>query len=226
MKRILTVLLAVLCFSLVVGSTAFAGTLKSVYLKDGGVIECQNVWKTNGKIMVLVNRDVLLDFSRDEVDLKKTFGKKPAKIPAKIKKKGVKRQKIGAVRPPVQKKAIAQKPPARPIQEIDSSVQKPAMPVKPQAAPVAQAPNAPKPPVAGALKAVPAANPAVQGAATAAKKPVQPAKAVPKPAIQPAQPPAEPAFSLTSPLMLQAAGGGALIVLLVALLVMRRKKGK
>ena len=222
MKRILTVLLAVLCFSFVVGSTAFAGTLKSVYLKDGGVIECQNVWKTNGKIMVLVNRDVLLDFSRDEVDLKKTFGKKPAKI----KKKGVKRQKIGAVRPPVQKKAIARKPPARPIQGIDSSVQKPAMSVKPQAAPVAQAPNAPQPHVAGDLKAVPAANPPVQGAATAAKKPVQPAKAVPKPAIQPAQPPAEPAFSLTSPLMLQAAGGGALIVLLVALLVMRRKKGK
>ncbi|ABQ28214.1 hypothetical protein [Geotalea uraniireducens] len=222
MKRILTVLLAVLCFSFLVGSMAFAGALKSVYLKDGGVIECQKVWKTNGNIMVLVNRDVLLDFSRDEVDLKKTFGKKPAKT----KKKGVKRQKIGAGRPPLPQKAIAQKPSARPIQGVVSSVQKPAKPVKPlQAVKAAPAPHAPPQPVAGALKAKPAVNPPVQGAAPAAKKPVPPAKAVPKSAIQPVQPPAEPPFSFTSSLMLQAAGGGVLIVLLVVLLAMRRKKG-
>lgn len=218
MKRILTVLLAVLCFSFLVGSTVFAGTLKSVYLKDGGVIECQKVWKTNGKVMVLVNRDVLLDFSLDEVDLKKTFGKKPAKT----KKKGVKRQLIRAP----QQKAIAQKPPARAIQGGASSAQKPAKPVKSlQAANVAPASHVPPQPVAGALKAKPAVNPPVQGAAPAAKKLVPPAKAVPKPANQPAQPPAEPAFSFTSPLMLQAAGGGVLIVLLVVLLAMRRKKG-
>lgn len=223
MKRILTVFLAVFCFSFLVRSMAFAGTLKEVYLKDGGVIECQKVWKADGKIMVLVNRDVLLDFSRDEVDLKKTFGKKPAKI----KKKRVKRQKVGAGRPPLPLKAIAQKPPAGPVQGVASSAQKPAKPVKPlQAANVAPATHAPPQPVAGAVKAKPAVNPPVQGAAPVAKKPVPPAKAVPKPAIQPPQPPAQPAFSLTSPLMLQAAGGGALIVLLVALLVMRRKKGK
>lgn len=219
MKRILTVLLAALCFSFLVGSMAFAGTLKAVYLKDGGVIECQKVWKTNGKIMVLINRDVLLDFSRDEVDLKKTFGKKPAKI----KKKGIKRHKIHVG----QREAIAQKLPAKPIQRVVSSVKKPAKPIKPL--PVAKAvpaPHAPLQPVAGALKAKSAVNPPVQEASPAAKKTVHPAKAVPKPAIQPAQLPAEPAFSLTSPLMLQAGGGGALIALLVVLLAMRRKKGE
>ena len=68
-----------------------AKQLKAVYLKDGGVIECQKFWKENGKVMVLVNRDVLVDLSQDEVDMKRTFkGHKPSKVrkPAAAKHEG------------------------------------------------------------------------------------------------------------------------------------------
>ena len=227
MKRILAVSAAVFCFSVMVGPMAFAGALKEVYLKDGGIIECQKAWKTNGKIMVLVNRDVLLDFSRDEVDLKKTFGKKTAKV---RKKRGKKLKNVS-----LSQKPVARKSAAKPLHGVVTSVKEPAKPVqavKPvQAANPAQAPHPPQP-ASVAPPAKPVAKVAAQVGAPATKKPGQPAtpprpeKTAPKPAVQPPQPPAEPAFSLKNPMMLQAACGGALIVLLAALLVMRRKRGK
>ncbi|WP_298439272.1 DUF5684 domain-containing protein [Geobacter sp.] len=61
-----------------------AATLRSVHLTDGSVIQCQSVWKNDGKVMILVNRDTLVELPRDEVDLKKTFGK-PRRHPARKK---------------------------------------------------------------------------------------------------------------------------------------------
>ncbi len=49
---------------------------RTVYLADGGVIQAQKVWQEEGKIYVLLNRDSLIHFSPEEINLKKTFAKK------------------------------------------------------------------------------------------------------------------------------------------------------
>lgn len=60
---------------------------RTVYLKNGDEIDCRNVWMEKGKVNVLINRDTLIDFTRDEVDLNKTFGHKPLKKKVKHHKK-------------------------------------------------------------------------------------------------------------------------------------------
>ena len=70
MKQLL-IAAALLC---VCTTPSFAAKL--VYLKDGGVIKAQKVWRSEGKVHVLVNRDTLADFNNSEVNLKKTFVKK------------------------------------------------------------------------------------------------------------------------------------------------------
>ncbi|KAB0668256.1 hypothetical protein F6V30_16485 [Oryzomonas sagensis] len=44
-----------------------------VYLKDGGVIGARSVWRSPGKVHVLVNRDTLTEYAPSEVDMKRTF---------------------------------------------------------------------------------------------------------------------------------------------------------
>ncbi|HEX9023418.1 MAG TPA: hypothetical protein VF799_06235, partial [Geobacteraceae bacterium] len=65
MGRILSSIIVTLCCTILLAGTSQAKTPKEVYLKDGGIIECRNVWQSGGKVMVLVNRDTLLDFSKD-----------------------------------------------------------------------------------------------------------------------------------------------------------------
>lgn len=48
----------------------------TVYLKDGGIIRARSVWRSEGRVYVLVNRDTLTDFSPAEIDLKRTFARK------------------------------------------------------------------------------------------------------------------------------------------------------
>lgn len=67
MKTLVLVMLAISVFA----TTALAA--QTVYLKDGGTIRAQSVWRTKGKVHILVNRDTLTDFSITEVDLKRTF---------------------------------------------------------------------------------------------------------------------------------------------------------
>lgn len=47
-----------------------------VYLKDGGVIGARSVWRSPGKVHVLVNRDTLTEYAPSEIDLKRTFPKR------------------------------------------------------------------------------------------------------------------------------------------------------
>ena len=70
MKRHLLATL-VLC---TLASNAIAAS--TVYLKDGGKIRAQSVWRSNGRVYVLVNRDSLTDFSPAEINLKRTFAHK------------------------------------------------------------------------------------------------------------------------------------------------------
>ncbi len=56
---------------------------KEVFLRDGGTIDCEAFWKHNDQIVVKVNRDVILEFERGEIDIPKTFhsaNKKPRRI--------------------------------------------------------------------------------------------------------------------------------------------------
>lgn len=49
---------------------------RSVYLADGGVIEAQKFWQEEGRIYLLLNRDSLIYFSPEEINMQKTFAKK------------------------------------------------------------------------------------------------------------------------------------------------------
>ena len=44
-----------------------------VYLKDDSVIDAKSVWRSQGKVQVLVNRDTLVTFLPAEIDQKRTF---------------------------------------------------------------------------------------------------------------------------------------------------------
>jgi len=70
MKKLLLVVLAICT------SAAPALAARAVYLKDGGIISAKSVWKSGGKVHVLVNRDTLTEFAPSEIDLKRTFIRK------------------------------------------------------------------------------------------------------------------------------------------------------
>jgi Family of unknown function (DUF5684) len=59
-----------LCFWMALQGVCFA---KSVYLSDGGRVDCESFWRKGDLVFVKVNRDVVVEFSRDEVDFNKTF---------------------------------------------------------------------------------------------------------------------------------------------------------
>lgn len=48
---------------------------KQVYLRDGDIIECESFWQRDGQVVVKINRDTMLDFEKDEIDLQRTFPK-------------------------------------------------------------------------------------------------------------------------------------------------------
>jgi hypothetical protein len=168
--------------SLTAGASA---ATKPVYLKDGGIIEAEAVWRKGTTVFVKVNRDVLVDLSQDEVDLEKTFA--PPKKP--VAKKKVAKKPVGAVKP--QKTATAEKKPAAEAQPAAKQAPTAAAKPTPAPAPKATKPAAPAPAQPQKAPAAPApAKPAVQPA---------PAKPAPTPAA-PAQPtPAKPTTAQPAP---------------------------
>ncbi|PKN11585.1 MAG: hypothetical protein CVU69_11945 [Deltaproteobacteria bacterium HGW-Deltaproteobacteria-4] len=69
-----------LLLALLLNATLATGALaRSVYLADGGKIEAQKVWQEEGRIYLLLNRDSLIYFSPEEVNMQKTFAKKKQK---------------------------------------------------------------------------------------------------------------------------------------------------
>lgn len=46
---------------------------KQVYLKDGGIIECESFWRHDDKVIVKINRDTVVDFQKNEIDARRTF---------------------------------------------------------------------------------------------------------------------------------------------------------
>jgi len=96
---------------------------KLVYLKDGSVIKAQKVWRSEGKVHVLVNRDTLADFNNSEVNLKKTFVKKRSSVNKKHRAATV----PAAV---TDSKAVA-----APREKNKTSISLPAMPTLPEKSP-------------------------------------------------------------------------------------------
>ena len=66
-----------LLLALLLNATLATGVLaRSVYLADGGKIEAQKVWQEDGRIYLLLNRDSLIFFSPEEINLQKTLPKR------------------------------------------------------------------------------------------------------------------------------------------------------
>ncbi|QEM67263.1 hypothetical protein FO488_03230 [Geobacter sp. FeAm09] len=84
-----------------------------VYLKDGGRIDAQSVWRSPGKVHVLVNRDTLTEYAPSEIDMKRTFPKRHHRA--------VRRQPHAAI---PHKGTAAAPTPAAPVQA--AAAQKPA----------------------------------------------------------------------------------------------------
>jgi hypothetical protein len=153
MGRIIGSTILMLCCTILLTATAQARTPKEVFLKDGGIIECQNVWQANGQVMILVNRDTLVDFPKDEVDLQKTFAKKNVKRVNKGKVRKTVAPKPGyvtpqAVSPPPAKSGVV----AATQQKTETTpTVKPTPPAASQPAPVAAQPASVKPSAQGAM---------------------------------------------------------------------------
>lgn len=66
--------------SMIAVSVMPAHAARKVYLKDGGVITARSVWRSHGRVHVLVNRDTLTEFSVSEVNIRRTFPHRPRVI--------------------------------------------------------------------------------------------------------------------------------------------------
>lgn len=145
MGRIWRLLLLALLLNATLATVVLA---RSVYLADGGMIQAQKVWQEEGRIYVLLNRDSLISFSPEEIDLKKTFAKKKSKAPLQSgKKKTVaKAPATPAAAVAAVKQAEAGSTPAV-AAPIPAKVEPiaPSTPAAPPPAAVVTAPVAPKP---------------------------------------------------------------------------------
>jgi hypothetical protein len=210
MGRFFCRIMMTLCCTILLAASVQAKTLKEVYLKDGGIIKCQKIWQANGKVMVLVNRDILLDLSREEVDLKKTFARKPARAAKKTRHV----KKVASVPGAAVAQGVAQPP--TPAVVAPTGGQRPELTPKPAAK---AAPSTPvtKQPAPVEVKPAPA-EPAQQAAP--APKPGAPATEAPpvRENLPVAQPPVLP---VTAPPAVSPGMGSAngIIMLLLAIVM-------
>lgn len=105
MGKVRSALPLTLLISLMLSMPAIAGP---VYLADGAIVEAQKAWRSEGKVYVLVNRDVLLSFAPEEVNIKKTFVKQKSRTKLKT--------KAGAVRPTAASRKVKSHAKAKPVQ--------------------------------------------------------------------------------------------------------------
>jgi hypothetical protein len=143
-------------------SLATMALARAVYLADGGIIQAQKVWKEEGRIYVLLNRDSLITFSPEEINLKKTFAKKWKNAPLKSGYKSVTKAVTASAAPAAPAVAGAATPAvAVPAAKAPAAVQ--ASPPPPAAAPVAVSVPVPAkttPPPPAVAKPAPAPRPA------------------------------------------------------------------
>jgi len=142
---------------------------KEVYLQDGGIVECKSFWRKGNEVVVLINRDTLVEFGVNELNMKKTFAK--ARKPRHVPKKAAAAAPATAITA-AQKGAVAPRAAAPPV------VAKPAP--SPAAAPK------PVPPVPAATNKAAPAEAAKSAAAPPKVETAPPPAPAPVPAPQPA----------------------------------------
>lgn len=141
MEKIWRLLLLALLLNTVLATMALA---RPVYLADGGIIQAQRVWQEEGRIYVLLNRDSLITFSPEEINLKKTFAKKRQSATSPGKKSATAKAPATTAAPPVAVKAEpAAKVSTPPAPAAPAPVAKKPAPVpRPVAAPAPPEPGA------------------------------------------------------------------------------------
>jgi hypothetical protein len=60
----------IVCMWLMLAGVCFG---KQVYLKDGGIIDCESFWRRGNVVIVKINRDTMLEFERSEINVRRTF---------------------------------------------------------------------------------------------------------------------------------------------------------
>lgn len=73
MRALIRYPVLIFCAWLMLAGSCFG---KQVYLKDGGIIDARSAWRQGHKVFVVVNRDIVVDFNRSEIDLRRTFPNK------------------------------------------------------------------------------------------------------------------------------------------------------
>jgi hypothetical protein len=66
---------AIMLFALLASYPA-AVLAMTVYMKNDERIEAESAWRSNGRVFIKIDRDALIDFSEDEVNLARTFDRK------------------------------------------------------------------------------------------------------------------------------------------------------
>lgn len=131
-----------------------AAQARPVYLQDGGKIEVQKVWQEGDRIYLLINRDSLIYYGIDEIDLQRT---------GTMERQGTPAPAPAIVSPPAAK-PVVEPPPAAPQKETAP------IPVTKEPEARIEAPvQAPAPPPTEPVKATPVAKP--EKPAAAAKGP-------------------------------------------------------
>ena len=158
MTKIWRLLLLALLLNATLATVVLA---RSVYLADGGIIAAQKVWQEDGRVYVLLNRDSLITFSPQEINLQKTFAKKKqvAKTKAVAKSVEVPAAPTPAAAPVAEKPANPAATPVKPAAAPAESM----APAKAGAATVKDSPPPPAPavPAPVAKKPTPAPQPVV-----------------------------------------------------------------
>lgn len=125
---------------------------KQVYLKDGGIIDSQSAWRRGDKVFVLVNRDIIAEFDKSEIDLRRTFPKTGSSS-RHLHRKASARAATAATKPAPAPARVA----SAPVPTVAPPAPKPAASTVPPPAPAAK--ESPQPVAAPTAPAVPAPPP-------------------------------------------------------------------
>jgi hypothetical protein len=113
--------------------------IKQVYLSDGSIIDCESFWRHGDRVVVKINRDTVLNFAQNEIDVRKTFRKSVKKA------RHVKHKKSAGVAPSAGTATAAD---TGVTAQAPSVPQIPPTPQAPATAPAANPVTSPAPPVA------------------------------------------------------------------------------
>lgn len=206
--RILKSLLLTTVFLVLVTGTGHAG---SVFLTDGGELECKSFRRQGNTFIVMVNRDTVLELSADEIDLKKTLAQKSTKK---------QRKPFKQMAASTGKKAAANSlTPASPPPQTSPLT-------RPAAAPLSSTatPQAPQPAVGNAKPAQAVPPPAVKGKTIPPEVLPAPAPKAAPPVAKPVPPPSKSVPALDSKDFLMPGLIGVLVLMLIVLAIIRKRR--